>query len=217
MDIKNLKEKLSSSDAEKLSKLENALTPNQRKFAYSFLQTGNATKSYKDAYATKSMSYATIRKEGQKTRTKPHVGALIEFWINISDSSKIMKADEALQGITAIARGTLTSKELADAGSYIDIYPTITDRYRAYESILKRYPLSDLDKAQIKRAQADAIKSETEAKLAQHQIDDHNTASGAVVDALKDMPKEEIVKLARKVGNERNANNASNAKSETSG
>ena len=102
----------------------------------------------------------------------------------------------------------MTSKELADDGSYIDIYPTVTERQRAYESILKRYPLSDLDKAQIKRAQADAIKAETEAKLAQQQIDDHDTASGVVVDALKDMSKEEIIKLARKVGSERNASNA---------
>ena len=175
MDIKKLKEKLSSSDAEKLSKLENALTPNQRKFAYSFLQTGNATKSYKDAYATKSMSYATIRKEGQKTRTKPHVGALIEFWMNISDSSKIMKADEALQGITAIARGTLTSKEQADDGSYIDIYPTVTERQRAYESILKRYPLSEMDKAQIKRAQAEqlhAVADKTREKMAKLTVDE---------------------------------------------
>ena len=200
MDIKKLKEKLSSSDAEKLSKLENALTPNQRKFAYSFLQTGNATKSYKDAYATKSMSYATIRKEGQKTRTKPHVGALIEFWMNISDSSKIMKADEALQGITAIARGTLTSKELADDGSYIDIYPTVTERQRAYESILKRYPLSEMDKAQIKRAQAEAVRAEAEADVAKAQAQRLHTVADKTAQKMDQLSTEDLRKLASMVG-----------------
>lgn len=200
MDIKKLKEKLSSSDAEKLSKLENALTPNQRKFAYSFLQTGNATKSYKDAYATKSMSYATIRKEGQKTRTKPHVGALIEFWMNISDSSKIMKADEALQGITAIARGTLTSKELADDGSYIDIYPTVAERQRAYESILKRYPLSEMDKAQIKRAQAEAIRAEAEANVAKAQAEQLHTVADKTREKMAKLTVDELRKIASLAG-----------------
>lgn len=204
MDIKKLKEKLSSSDAEKLSKLENALTPNQRKFAYSFLQTGNATKSYKDAYATKSMSYATIRKEGQKTRTKPHVGALIEFWMNISDSSKIMKADEALQGITAIARGTLTSKELADDGSYIDIYPTVTERQRAYESILKRYPLSEMDKAQIKRAQAEAVRAEAEADVAKAQAQRLHTVADKTAQKMDQLSTEDLRKLASMVGGDDN-------------
>ena len=200
MDIKKLKEKLSSSDAEKLSKLENALTPNQRKFAYSFLQTGNATKSYKDAYETKSMSYATIRKEGQKTRTKPHVGALIEFWMNISDSSKIMKADEALQGITAIARGTLTSKELADDGSYIDIYPTVTERQRAYESILKRYPLSEMDKAQIKRAQAEAVRAEAEANVAKAQAEQLHTVADKTREKMAKLTVDELRKIASLAG-----------------
>ena len=200
MDIKKLKEKLSSSDAEKLSKLENALTPNQRKFAYSFLQTGNATKSYKDAYATKSMSYATIRKEGQKTRTKPHVGALIEFWMNMSDSSKIMKADEALQGITAIARGTLTSKELADDGSYIDIYPTVTERQRAYESILKRYPLSEMDKAQIKRAQAEAVRAEAEANVAKAQAEQLHTVADKTREKMAKLTVDELRKIASLAG-----------------
>ena len=200
MDIKKLKEKLSSSDAEKLSKLENALTPNQRKFAYSFLQTGNATKSYKDAYATKSMSYATIRKEGQKTRTKPHVGALIEFWMDISDSSKIMKADEALQGITAIARGTLTSKELADDGSYIDIYPTVTERQRAYESILKRYPLSEMDRAQIKRAQAEAVRAEAEANVAKAQAEQLHTVADKTREKMAKLTVDELRKIASLAG-----------------
>ena len=180
------------------------LTVKQKKFADEYVKTGNATQAaIKAGYKEK-----TARFIGAENLTKPNVKAYIDTQMRKIEDAKIMKADEALQGITAIARGTLTSKELADDGSYIDIYPTVTERQRAYKSILKRYPLSDLDKAQIKRAQADAIKAETEAKLAQQQIDDHDTASGVVVDALKDMSKEEIIKLARKVGSERNASNA---------
>lgn len=188
------------------------LSLKQKKFADEYIETGNATEAYINA-GYKINTNGSARTNASRTLTKANVKAYIDEQMRKIEDSKIMKASEAIQGLTAIARGEAKSKAYVgddkDTGQpiYREIFPTVTERYRAYESILKRYPLSDLDKAQIKRAQAEAIKAETEAKLAQQQIDDHDTASGVVVDALKDMPKEEIIKLARKVGSERNASN----------
>lgn len=64
-------------------------------------------------------------------------------------------------------------------------------------------------KAITKKAQAEAVKAETEAKLAKQQINDHDTASGQVLEALKSMPKKEIIKIARQIASERNANDQS--------
>lgn len=184
------------------------LTPKQKKFADEYIKTGNATEAYRRAYSAKNMSSTTINSEAAKTLRKPLVKDYIDKLNKKLNSEKTMDEKEIYETLSSIARG-----EKQPNGQM----PKVKDQLKAMDEILKRFMLTSLDKAQIKKAQADAIKSETEAKLAQQQIDDHNTASGAVVDALKDMPKEEIVKLARKVGNERNANNASNAKSETSG
>lgn len=60
-------------------------------------------------------------------------------------------------------------------------------------------------KALTKKAQAEAIKAETEAKLAKQQINDHDTASGQVMRALQKMPPEELIKMARKLAGEQNA------------
>ena len=100
------------------------LTVKQRKFADEYIKTGNATQAaIKAGYKEK-----TARFIGAENLTKPNVKAYIDAQMRKIEDAKIMKADEALQGITAIARGTLTSKELADDGSYIDIYPTVTER-----------------------------------------------------------------------------------------
>lgn len=175
------------------------MTLKQKKFADEYIQTGNATKAYKSAYSCKRMSSTSINSEAAKTLRKPIVKAYIDEQNKRLDSKKTMDEKEIYEALSSIARG-----EKQPNGQI----PKVKDQLKAMDEILKRFMLTNLDKAQIKKAQADAIKSETEAKLAQQQIDDHDTASGAVVDALRDMPKEEIVRLARKVGNERNANNA---------
>lgn len=175
------------------------LTVKQKKFADEYIKTGNATKAYKSAYSCKNMSSTSINSEATRTLRKPIVKAYIDEQHKVLGSEKTMDEKEIYETLSSIARG-----EKQPNGQV----PKVKDQLKAMDEILKRFMLTSLDKAQIKKAQADAIKSETEAKLAQQQIDDHDTASGAVVDALKDMPKEEIVKLARKVGNERNANNA---------
>ena len=172
------------------------LTVKQRKFADEYIKTGNATQAaIKAGYKEK-----TARFIGAENLTKPNVKAYIDAQMRKIEDAKIMKADEALQGITAIARGTLTSKELADDGSYIDIYPTVTERQRAYESILKRYPLSEMDKAQIKRAQAEAVRAEAEANVAKAQAEQLNTVADKTREKMAKLTVDELRKIASLAG-----------------
>ena len=176
------------------------LTVKQRKFADEYIKTGNATQAaIKAGYKEK-----TARFIGAENLTKPNVKAYIDAQMRKIEDTKIMKADEALQGITAIARGTLTSKELADDGSYIDIYPTVTERQRAYESILKRYPLSEMDKAQIKRAQAEAVRAEAEADVAKAQAQRLHTVADKTAQKMDQLSTEDLRKLASMVGGDDN-------------
>lgn len=172
------------------------LTIKQKKFADEYVKTGNATQAaIKAGYKEK-----TARFIGAENLTKPNIKAYIDTQMRKIEDAKIMRADEALQGITAIARGTLTSKELADDGSYIDIYPTVTERQRAYESILKRYPLSDLDKAQIKRAQAEAVRAEAEASVAKAQAEQLHTVTDKTREKMSHLSVDELRKLAKLAG-----------------
>lgn len=172
------------------------LTVKQRKFADEYIKTGNATQAaIKAGYKEK-----TARFIGAENLTKPNVKAYIDAHMRKIEDAKIMKADEALQGITAIARGTLTSKELADDGSYIDIYPTVTERQRAYESILKRYPLSEMDKAQIKRAQAEAVRAEAEANVAKAQAEQLHTVADKTREKMAKLTVDELRKIASLAG-----------------
>ena len=172
------------------------LTVKQRKFADEYIKTGNATQAaIKAGYKEK-----TARFIGAENLTKPNVKAYIDAQMRKIEDTKIMKADEALQGITAIARGTLTSKELADDGSYIDIYPTVTERQRAYESILKRYPLSEMDKAQIKRAQAEAVRAEAEANVAKAQAEQLHTVADKTREKMAKLTVDELRKIASLAG-----------------
>lgn len=172
------------------------LTVKQRKFADEYIKTGNATQAaIKAGYKEK-----TARFIGAENLTKPNVKAYIDAQMRKIEDANIMKADEALQGITAIARGTLTSKELADDGSYIDIYPTVTERQRAYESILKRYPLSEMDKAQIKRAQAEAVRAEAEANVAKAQAEQLHTVADKTREKMAKLTVDELRKIASLAG-----------------
>ena len=176
--------------------MKNELTVKQRKFADEYIKTGNATQAaIKAGYKEK-----TARFIGAENLTKPNVKAYIDAQMRKIEDAKIMKADEALQGITAIARGTLTSKELADDGSYIDIYPTVTERQRAYESILKRYPLSEMDKAQIKRAQAEAVRAEAEANVAKAQAEQLHTVADKTREKMAKLTVDELRKIASLAG-----------------
>lgn len=80
------------------------------------------------------------------------------------------------------------------------VHPTITEKQRASEAILKRYPLSDMDKAQIKKAQAEAIKAQAEAQVAKAQAEQLHTVADKTREKMDKLSTEELRNLAKLAG-----------------
>lgn len=182
--------------------VKSKMTVKQKKFADEYIKTGNATQSAVAAgYNEKS-----ARQIGAENLSKPYINAYISEQLEKIESHKVMNANEALQRITMIARGESVAKQWFTVGKELvleDVPPTTGEILNASKEILKRYPTSELERAQIRQAQAAATESEVKAQLAKQQIKDHQTTDNIVIKALQDMPKEEIVRLARELGNKR--------------
>ena len=176
------------------------LTTKQKKWADEYIKTGNATQSAINA----GYSEKTAKQIGTENLAKPVLKTYIAKQLEKIESDKIMGAKEALQLLTSIARGEGHTKQLMkyrDQTWFEDVPPSFRDRLDAAKEILKRYPTSELERAQIRQAQAAATESEVKAQLAKQQIRDHQTTDNIVIKALQDMPQEEIVRLARELGN----------------
>lgn len=175
---------------------EQKLTIKQKKFADEYVKTGNATDAAIKAGYSEKYAHTNANKLLQNTTIKARIDAQMQKL----EDDKIMKADEALRLITAIARGEETTTVETQEGYELAVYPTITEKQRASEAILKRYPLSPLDKAQIKKAQADAVKAEAEANLAKAQAEQLHTVADKTREKMDKLSTEELRNLAKLAG-----------------
>lgn len=180
----------------KLVLAEQKLTIKQKKFADEYVKTGNATDAAIKAGYSEKYAHTNANKLLQNTTIKARIDAQMQKL----EDDKIMKADEALRLITAIARGEETTTVETQEGYELTVYPTITEKQRASEAILKRYPLSPLDKAQIKKAQADAVKAEAEANLAKSQAEQLHTVADKTREKMDKLSTEELRNLAKLAG-----------------
>ena len=180
----------------KLVLAEQKLTNKQKKFADEYVKTGNATDAAIKAGYSEKYAHTNANKLLQNTTIKARIDAQMQKL----EDDKIMKADEALRLITAIARGEETTTVETQEGYELTVYPTITEKQRASEAILKRYPLSPLDKAQIKKAQADAVKAEAEANLAKAQAEQLHTVADKTREKMDKLSTEELRNLAKLAG-----------------
>ncbi|MEK1448140.1 terminase small subunit [Limosilactobacillus fermentum] len=142
------------------------LTAKQRLFADEYIKSGNATQSaIKAGYSPK-----TVRSIGQENLTKPDIKAYIDAKMSEIESRKIADAKEAMQSITAIARGETTETQaqlnpLTGKWEKTEIPADLKTRLVAWREILKRYPLADeLTKAQFRKATAEAELTELKVK-----------------------------------------------------
>lgn len=175
---------------------EQKLTIKQKKFADEYVKTGNATDAAIKAGYSEKYAHTNANKLLQNTTIKARIDAQMQKL----EDDKIMKADEALRLITAIARGEETTTVETQEGYELTVYPTITEKQRASEAILKRCPLSPLDKAQIKKAQADAVKAEAEANLAKAQAEQLHTVADKTREKMDKLSTEELRNLAKLAG-----------------
>lgn len=159
------------------------LTAKQRLFADEYIKSGNATQSaIKAGYANEV--------SGRENLRKPTVKAYIDAKMAEIESHKIADAKEAMQAITAIARGETNEvkKELSPiSGQWetTEVPADLKTRLNAWKEILKRYPLADeLSKAQLRKTIADARVAEARAKALEDNGQDIATALDTIMDKL---------------------------------
>ena len=156
------------------------LTAKQRLFADEYIKSCNATQSaIKAGYANEV--------SGRENLQKPTVKAYINAKMAEIESHKIADAKEAMQAITAIARGETTETQaqinpLSGKWEKIEVPADLKVRLSAWKEILKRYPLADeFSKTQLRKMIADARISEARAKnLEDNGADVEDLVSGLI-------------------------------------
>ena len=116
------------------------LNDKQKAFANYYIESLNATESYKMAY---DCSYNTARTNGARLLTNANIKKYIDETMSAKDESRIASQDEILQILTDIARG-ITEEEVvtfSQLGEELRTTrkPTIKDRMKASELLGKRY------------------------------------------------------------------------------
>lgn len=145
--------------------MKRKLTAKQKKFANSYIESGNATKAAIDAGYSKKTA-AVI---GNENLIKPYIKSYINERMKEIESNKIMDATEALQLLTSIARGK--EKETVVTSTPDGVYETqkeadLKTRITALKEILKRFPDNDqLLKQQVRKLEADADIAKFKARM----------------------------------------------------
>ena len=116
------------------------LNDKQKAFADYYIESLNATESYKKAYYC---SYNTARTNGARLLTNANIKNYIDEVMSVKDESRIASQDEILQILTDIARGVTEEEvvQFSQLGEELRTTrkPTIKDRMKASELLGKRY------------------------------------------------------------------------------
>ena len=116
------------------------LNDKQKAFADYYIESLNATESYKKVY---ECSYNTARTNGARLLTNANIKKYIDEVMSAKDESRIASQDEILQILTDIARGIAEEEvvQFSQLGEELRTTrkPTIKDTMRASELLGKRY------------------------------------------------------------------------------
>ena len=116
------------------------LTEKQKRFADYYIETGNASDSaIKAGYSKK-----TAPEMGHENLKKPHLRLYIEERLQEMSDKRIMKAEEAMQLLTSIARNEEKEEVIAFGEGGSEIVKKgmgAKDRLKALELIGKRYAM----------------------------------------------------------------------------
>lgn len=138
------------------------LSEKQKRFADEYIKTGNATQSAKVA------GYKQPHVQGSQNLEKLSVKTYIDEKLEQLASERIMSAQQALELLTKIAKGE--EKETVIVGTPDGVYESekeadLKTRIAAIKEILKRYPAENpLTQAQIRKIEAEADIKEAEAR-----------------------------------------------------
>ena len=116
------------------------LNDKQKAFADYYIESLNATESYRQAY---ECSYNTARTNGARLLANANIKEYIDEVMSAKNESRIASQDEILQILTDIARGVTEEEvvQFSQLGEELRTTrkPTIKDRMRASELLGKRY------------------------------------------------------------------------------
>ena len=116
------------------------LNEKQKAFADYYIESLNATESYKIAY---NCSYNTARTNGARLLANANIKEYIDEVMSAKNESRIASQDEILQILTDIARGVTEEEvvQFSQLGEELRTTrkPTMKDRMRASELLGKRY------------------------------------------------------------------------------
>lgn len=115
------------------------LTPKQKAFADYYIETGNATESYKKAGYK---NYKSVGVEANKTLNNPKIKAYIEERLKELENSRIADAKEVMEYLTRVMRGEEKDQFGLDA--------SLQDRTKAAELIGKRYSIFNAKEIELK-------------------------------------------------------------------
>ena len=124
------------------------MTDKQKRFADEYLIDCNATRAYKAAYPYIT-SDESARKSGSRLLTNVDVKAYIDEQMQKIQSSKIAKAEEVLESLTAILRGETEDQVVVTEGQgegysqarIIEKRVSEKDRLKAAELLAKYHQL----------------------------------------------------------------------------
>ncbi|MCL6597956.1 MAG: terminase small subunit [Alicyclobacillus macrosporangiidus] len=116
------------------------LTPKQKAFADYYIETGNATESYRRAGYKARGNAAEVNASRLLSTAK--VRAYIDERMRQKDEERIASQDEILEFLTRVMRGELTEQVpvvLQNDFEIVDKTPSLKDRTKAAELLGKRY------------------------------------------------------------------------------
>lgn len=107
--------------------MKEKLTPKQKKFAVEFLISGNITDAAKKA----GYSERSARQIGSLNLTKPNVVEYMNEILDKTKSEEVATTEEVLEFLTSVMRGNVAEQFGLD--------PSITDRTKAAQLLMKRF------------------------------------------------------------------------------
>lgn len=116
------------------------LTEKQKRFADYYIETGNASESYKRAYDCASDKTASV--EGSRNLVKPSVKKYIDERMKHINSEKIASQQEIMEYFTSVMRGEVTEEVPVSTKKgvvLIEAKAGVKDRNKAAEMLGKRY------------------------------------------------------------------------------
>lgn len=148
------------------------LTPRQKAFADYYIELGNA----EEAAVKAGYSKAYARGQSYKLLANVGIKAYVDERMEEIESNRIMKADEALQLLTSIARGEVMDSVVVSGGwgyEVIEKPPDLNQRKDAAKELLKRYPMNKHDELKEILLEQQIEKAKVEVK----QLSNENESS----------------------------------------